>query len=74
MFWTALICGAGGSLGACVGLIAFTLMFGLLKTKDTTAKDYAERSLVALLDRNRLAAEMIDRLDMIAASIDRKPA
>jgi hypothetical protein len=72
MFWTAVVYGAGASLGACVGLFVFALMVGaLLSSTKTDNRKIAEESLEALRERNQLGLSMLGHMEMIAAAIER---
>jgi hypothetical protein len=74
MFWSAIVCGVGASLGACVGLFVFCFLFGLfLRPDNTDSRRAAVESLEALRERNRLTVDLLDRLETIAAAIERKP-
>ena len=73
MFWTAMVCGAGASLGACVGLFVFALSVGaLLRAGKQDGQNIARESLDALHERNRLTVLTLERLDTIVAVLDRK--
>lgn len=69
MFWTAFVWGTGVSCGAAIGLIALVVMFwGLqwLVGKTEKQRDYAERTLQALLSRNEMTEETNKYLEAVA--------
>ena len=73
MFWTALVCGVGGSLGACVGLIAFVfLLEASRKWSGATAavNNLNERTLAELKIRNEIGAQQTVHLQRIANAIE----
>jgi len=69
MFWTAFVWGAGVSLGASIGIIAFIVMHALLndllgfKSKSEAYREYIK---AALSHRNELAMEANMHLAVIA--------
>lgn len=69
MFWTAFVWGAGVSLGASIGILAFIVMHALLtdllgfKSKSEAYREYIK---AALSHRNELAMEANVHLAVIA--------
>ena len=75
MFWNAFIWGLGVSSGGAIGLIGFVLTLWACQWVTGKAamvarlKDFDERSLAALLERNELTTETNAALCDIAASL-----
>jgi hypothetical protein len=73
MFWTALLCGVGASLGANVGLLAFLLLSGLVKAMRGPRRDgYMEATLDALRARNEIGEDQATELRRIACAVESK--
>lgn len=75
MFWTAFIWGLGTTLGGSIGLMAFVVLFFCWQSvmHSETAKranELAELANAALMRRNELTEQQIDRLDSIARSAE----
>jgi hypothetical protein len=73
-FWTAIIWGAGFSLGANVGVFVFVFIFtASRKVSDgvKTQRDVNERSIAALERRNEIGCEMVQSLTRLAEAAER---
>ena len=66
IFVTALLWGAGISLGMCVGLVAWAFLRPLIATE----KEVFDASLAAFIERNRLTVQTNVHLDRIGDSIE----
>ena len=76
MFWTAVLYGLGGSIGASVGFMLFVVLFSTFKafafSKSTkTLMDYHESNNKALIERNEISEEQVREINKVAAILEK---
>lgn len=69
MFWTSVVCGAGGAMGSML-VVVVVLTLTRLPAKNRQ-KEVTEASLEALQERNRLTQETHAWPERIAVAIER---